>query len=47
MVELHVSLKTENAYLSIEGSMLFLLPKNITHNQIFCSGLFFLLAPMD
>lgn len=46
VVEEHVSLKTESAYLNIEGSILFLLLKNINHNQIFCNGLLVLLAPI-
>lgn len=41
VVEPQMSLKTENAYLNIEGSILFLLLKNINLHQIFCSGLFF------
>lgn len=47
VVELHASLKTENAYLNTEESILFLLPKNINHNQIICNGLLFKLAAID
>lgn len=47
VVELHVSLKTENAYLDTEGSILFLWLKNTNCNQVFCNGLLFLVAHTD